>query len=163
MTTKTYSENIRKILQNRKLIEDAFKIKISYEGRILVLEGKPEDEIFSLRAITAIDLGFSINDAVLLKDENFDFEKISVKDLSKRKNLAQVRARIIGSRRKALNTIESLTDCIISVHENTVGIIGEIENIGKAIYAIKRIISGSNHASVYAYLEEQKALERMKF
>jgi ribosomal RNA assembly protein len=162
MTEQIYTEKSRKIISNKKEIERAFNIKISSRGNIVFLEGKPEDEIIAIDAIEAINLGFPVNEACYLKDDNITFEKISIKAISKRKNREEIRGRIIGERRRVMDTIEDLTDCKIVVHDNLVGVIGRIEDIEKAVYAIKKIIAGSRHASVYAYLEEQKALERIQ-
>jgi ribosomal RNA assembly protein len=160
MTEQIYSEKSRKVISNKKEIERAFNLKISSKGNIIFIEGKPEDELLALNAIEAINLGFPIDEACYLKDENIAFQKISIKTISKKKNRELIRGRIIGERRRVLDTIEDLTDCKIVVHDNLVGIIGRIEDIEKAVYAVKKIIAGSRHASIYAYLEEQKALER---
>jgi ribosomal RNA assembly protein len=160
MVEQIYTEKLRKVLDNKKQIGKSFNIKISNKGNIIFLEGNPADEIIAMDAIEAINLGFPVNEACYLRDDNIVFEKISIKAISKRKNRELIRGRIIGERRRVLDTIEDLTDCKIVVHDNLVGIIGRIEDIEKAVYAVKKIIAGSRHASVYAYLEEQKALER---
>ena len=163
MAEQIYSQSTRKILQNKKLIEDSLKIKISAKNNIVTLEGKGEDEYIGLKVIEAINLGFPVPKALLLKEEDVIFEKVLIKSIAKRKDLSQVRARIIGTQRKALTTIEDLTGTIISVHENTVGIIGRYDDMQKALFVIKRIIAGSKHANMYAWLENQKILEKSKF
>jgi ribosomal RNA assembly protein len=158
-----YSNNTRKILQNKKNLEQSLKIKISAKNNIIFLEGKAEDEFLALEVIEAINLGFSIPKSLFLKEDNTIFKKILIKPIAKRNNLSQVRARIIGTKRKVLDTIESLTDTFIVLHENEVGIIGSIENAEKAEYVLKRIIAGSKHANMYAWLEKKKADERQAF
>jgi len=154
-----YSQNSRKIIQNKNSLEKNFNVKLSSKNRIVSIEGNPEEERLCLEAIEAINLGFSISEASLIKEEDIIFERLNLKQLSSRKNLSQIRARIIGTNRRALNTIESLTDTRIMLHDNTIGIIGSFDNVSKAVYSLRRIISGSEHSSVYSYLEEQKALE----
>jgi rRNA processing protein Krr1/Pno1 len=44
-----------------------------------------------------------------------------------------------------------------------VGIIGKIEDVKKAAYVIKRIIVGSEHSAMYAWLEQQKNLKEQSF
>ncbi len=158
-----YVTNLRKFIEGKKQLERAFNVKVSNKAKIVFIEGKPEDEMLALQAIETMELGFDVDDATLLKNEDIIFEKLSIRNLTHRKNLEEIRGRVIGTQRKALNTIEDLTDCIIRVHNNTVGVIGRIQDIEKAIYAVRKIISGSEHASVYAYLEEQKVLENQKF
>jgi ribosomal RNA assembly protein len=155
-----YSENTRKILQNKKVLEDSFKIKISIKENIVELTGKAPDEYLALQAIEAINLGFAISDVTNLKYDDYMLEKIQIKSISKRKDLSQVRGRIIGEQRKVLRTIEDLTGCSLVVHDNWVGIIGLSEQVRKTAYAIKKLIAGSKHANVYSYLEEERAKER---
>jgi len=163
MIEQLYTESIRKILQNKKILENALKIKIFIKDRILTMSGKPEDEFIAIQALEAINLGFGINEALLLKNEEFAFEKINIKGISRRKDLSQVRGRVIGEGGKALRVVEELSGCYIVVHGNTVGIIGDISDVKKAAFSIKKLISGSKHANIYKYLEEQKALEKQSF
>jgi len=163
MTEKIYTENIRKILLNRVEIEKSFRIKLSSEGKILTLEGLPEDEIIALSFVEAVDLGFPIVTALDLKNENFVFKKINIKAIATRANLSQIRARVIGKQRKAMDNFEFLTNCSIALHDNVVGIIGLLEDVKKAEYALKNLIAGSKHANVYAYLEKEKAKEKESF
>lgn len=155
-----YTENIRKILKNKTILEKKLNVKLRKQEQILYIDGKAEDTFLALQVVDAIDLGFTVPQSLLLTEDDFVFEKINIKDFSRRKDLSQVRGRVIGKNRKSLDTIEDLTNCIVAVHMNNVGIIGRIEDIEKAIYAVKKIISGSKHSSVYAYLEEQRVLER---
>lgn len=163
MTEQLYSDNARKIRLNKDQLESAFKIKISTKGNIVYFEGKSEDEFLALSALEALNLGFSINQVLNLKNEDFIFEKIPIKKIAKRHNLSQVRGRVIGRERKALDTIESLTNCDIAIHENTIGIIGHINEVKKASYAVKMIVAGSKHANAYGYLEKMQAKERNTF
>jgi ribosomal RNA assembly protein len=160
MTEQIYSENTRKIRANKRLIENSFKIKISIKDKIVNLEGKPENEFLALQFIEAVNLGFSVNQAMNLLEEDFVFLKIQIKAITKRENLAQIKARVIGKRRKAMNTIESLTDCDIALHDSTVGIIGYIQDAKNAEFAIKNIIAGSKHSAMYGYLEKKRAEEK---
>jgi len=163
MTEQIYSQSARKILQNKKQIEDSLEIKLYIKSGIVILEGHPENEIVALEVIEAINLGFSVSQALDLKREDFIFEKILIKSIARRRNLVQVRGRVIGEERKVLRTIEYLTDCDIVLHGNTVGIIGARENVENASYALKRIIAGSEHANMYAWLEMQQARKNKAF
>ena len=163
MIEQLYSENSRKIMQSKKVLEQSFKIKLSSKDHIITIHGKPEDEYLAFQAIEALNMGFSVGEALLLKNEDFILEKINIKAITKRKNLAQVRARIIGTKGKAIRVIEDLSGCYIVVHDNSVGIMGFSEDVKKAAFAIKRLIAGSKHATVFSYLEEQKALEKQSF
>jgi len=163
MVEQIYSITARKISQNKRHIEQSLNVRLDVRGNIIFFSGKAEDELVCREVIEAINLGFSVSQALDLKHEDSAFEKILIKSLSKRKDLSQVRARIIGSGRKVLRTIESLTGAEIVVHENIVGIIGPVECVKKASFAVKKIIMGSKHTNVYAWLEQQVAIEREKF
>jgi len=100
--------------------------------------------------------GFSVAKALDLKYDGFEFRKIKIKSVTSRKNLSQVRARIIGKHRKVMDNIEYLTGCDLALHDNTVGIIGPREAVNVAEEALKNLIAGSKHATIYAFLEKMK-------
>jgi len=162
MTEQIYSENSKKIMKNKSLIEKELNIKLSSKENIIYIDGKPEEEYFALQIIEAINLGFTIKKALLLKDPEFTFNQIPIKSVTKRQDLERIRGRIIGKHRKALDTIESLTECDISLHDNVIGIIGLAQDVEKASYALQNLIRGSKHSSVFSYLEKQRALEKTK-
>lgn len=158
-----YSDNIQKIIRNRKEIENRLKVKIETKDKIIFINGNAESGYLASIFLEAVNLGFSINKALLLTDEEFTLEKIMIKSITKRHNLSEVRARVIGAKRKAMDTIENLTDCLIALHGNEVGIIGRREDVKKAAYAIRNIIAGSKHSAMYSYLEKKKAEEKQSF
>ena len=160
MTEKIYLENSRKIIQNKKQLESSLKVKLEINGGVVTIDGDSDKEMVALNVLEAIELGFDLASALDLRLDDFAFEKIKIKNIAKRNNLYQVRARIIGTQRRALDQIESLTGCEIVLHDNTVGIVGHIEDVKRAGYALKKLIAGSKHANVYALLEEQNAKER---
>ena len=127
---------------------------------MIFIDGNAADEMIALQVIEAMGLGFSAAEALDLKNEKYSFATIPIKTIAKRRNLSQVRARVIGTQRRVLDNIESLTGCEIVLHDNMVGIIGLVENVRKAAYAVRKLISGSKHANVYSYLEEEKEKEK---
>jgi KH domain-containing protein len=160
MTERIYCHNARKIMQNKKQIENSLKINLEIKNRIIIIEGAAENEMTALSVLEAIELGFSLSQALDLRLDDFAFEKVLIKTIAHRKNLSQVRARVIGTQRRALTQIESLTGCDIVLHDNTVGIIGHMEDVKRASYALKKLIAGSKHANVYTMLEEQNAKDK---
>ncbi|MEK6885351.1 MAG: hypothetical protein AABX17_00105 [Nanoarchaeota archaeon] len=160
MTEQIYSEVPRKILQYKKKIQTALKIKLAVKGNIIEIKGAPENELIARDIIEAIGMGFSIEQALDLKNEEFTFQKIPIKSISKRHDLSQVRARVIGRERGVLQNIEFLSNCDIVLHDNSVGIIGHNEDVKKATYAMRKLIAGSKHANVYMYLEDENAKQK---
>ncbi len=151
-----YCNSTNKIKQNKEKLEKSLKCKISFRGKNVSISGTAVDEYVASQVIDALNLGFKVPQTLLLCNENFVFEKIHIKDLTKRHDLSRIRGRIIGTRGKTKEIIENLSDCFISLHENTVGIIGSAENIEKAIQAIKSIIQGKKQGKVYNYLEKER-------
>jgi len=160
MTEQIYSEVPRKILQYKNKIQTALKIKLIVKGNIIEINGAPAEELVTRDIIEAIGMGFPIEQALDLKNEEFTFQKIPIKSIAHRKNLSQVRARVIGTQRRALKNIEFLSNCDIVLHDNFVGIIGHNEDVKRAAYAIKKLIGGSKHANVFMYLEEENAKQK---
>ena len=155
-----YVENKRKIAQNKGLIEKKLGVKINFEGNSMIISGDELNEYIFLRVFDAVELGFSINEALLLADENYMFEKINIKDVSRRKNLSEVRARVIGTFGRTLKTMCGLSNCEIVLHDNIVGVIGKADDIEFALTAMKSLIKGSKQANVYSYLEKSRKLEK---
>lgn len=155
---KLISEKIPRILKTKKQLEKKLNLKISNRGKEIYLEGNPEDEYIGEKVIEAIEFGFPINATLLIKEEDFLFEKVNIKEHTPKKDLERIRGRIIGKSGKALKTLSSLTDCFFELKDNEIGIIGSSENIANAKNAIISIIQGSKHANVYAHLEKNKPL-----
>lgn len=161
---KTYSEAIRKIRQNQKKLEQKLKVNLSFSGNNISISGKPIDEYVACQVIEAIDLGFKTDEALLLCEEGFIFEKINIKDLTKRHDLSKIRARIIGRKGKTKEIIENLSECLICLHDNAIGVIGQAENINKCITALSKLIQGSKQGKVYTFLEgERSKAKAMQF
>ncbi len=162
MTQEIYAQNLKEILNNINRLEKELKVKIANQGRNIFIEGNAENKYFCHRIIEAVNLGFSVDKAIVLKDENIIFHILNIRDITKRKDLQRIRARIIGTKGKTKTNIQTLSDCIISLHDNQVGIIGEANCIQEAVIAIKCLIQGSKQGNVYARLEKKKKERRLK-
>jgi len=145
--------SVRELRLNKEMLEKRLKVKIFIKGKNVNVEGESMDEYVAGLVLEAMALGFSAARALLLKDENFIFKKINIKDFTRRKNLYDVRARIIGAKGQTLNTIEDISSCYLIQKENFVGIIGLAENINTALLALTNLIRGAKQANVYKYLE----------
>jgi len=150
------SEKLPRILKAKKKLEKDLEIKIRNRGKEVFIEGDPESEYTSEKVIDAINFGFPFSAAIQIKEENFLFERINIKDHTKRKDLIVIRARIIGKGGKTLKTLSHLTECFFELKDNEVGIIGSAENIKNAEVALISIIKGAKQANVYSFLEKRK-------
>jgi ribosomal RNA assembly protein len=146
-----------KIKKAIPVIEKKIKIRINVKQSSLTIKGNEVNEFLVEKILLAIDFGFDVEDALLLKDEDFNLEFINVKEHTRRKNLEEVRARLIGTNGKAKRTIENLTGGVIVVHENEVGFIVDSEHLEQGVQGIISLIQGAKHGNVFTYLEKQNA------
>lgn len=143
--------------KNKKILEKKLKIKIKIkENSIEIDKSKSNLNDFELQNILDIvAIGFNVNDALLLENPSYIFEKINLKILRPTRRKI-IKARIIGKEGKIKKIIEELTDCRIKIHENNIYLIGEIENIDIAKRAIEMLIQGKSFNSVQKWLEHAK-------
>ncbi len=149
-------DKLSKITKNKKRLESKLNIKISNRGREVRILGSPEEEYVAEKVIDALNFGFGYSDAIRIKEEDFVFEKFSIKDYTHRKNLESVRARVIGTKGKTLNTIGDLTGCVVELNGNEIGIIGPAELIKNAQDAVISIIQGAKQSNAYKFLEKNR-------
>ena len=153
---KILSEKIQKIIRNKKKLEENLKVKITNRGKEVFIEGAPEDEYYAKKVIDALNFGFNFSTAILIKNENFEFETLNIKDHTKRKDLWRIRARIIGKGGKTLKVLHNLTGCYFELKDNNIGIIGDVEHIKNAEEATIAIIKGAKQSNVYSFLEKHQ-------
>ncbi|MDP2946592.1 MAG: hypothetical protein Q8N88_00620 [Nanoarchaeota archaeon] len=146
--------NMSKIKKAVPLIENKIKVKISFLKDEVKISGSELNEYMVEEIIGAVDFGFEPEDAMLLA-KDFVLEFIDIKKHTYRKNLKDVRARLIGTDGKAKRTIENLTGAAIVVKGNNVGVIVDHNHLDSAIQAIELLIQGSKHGNVFSYLEKR--------
>jgi KH domain-containing protein len=159
---ETYIEDIAKITKNKKQLEKQLNVKITNQENNVFVEGSAEDEYTALKVLEAINLNFSVERALLLKEPNNILQTLHIKDITKRRNLDEIRARIIGTQGRTLRTVSNLTESQISLKDNQVGIIGNTDDIEDAVQAVTSIIQGSKQGNVYGRLERQKKQKRLQ-
>ena len=141
-------------------IKKKIDIKISVKDDRVDISGDELNGFLVVKILRAVDFGFDIEDALLLLNEDFHLEFINIKDFTRRRNLEDVRGRVIGARGKAKKTIEDLTGGHIVIHNNRVGIIVNTEHLESIVQAIQNLIHGAKHSNVFAYLEKQNVILR---
>ncbi|MDD5192977.1 MAG: hypothetical protein PHF67_00145 [Candidatus Nanoarchaeia archaeon] len=161
MTQEIYIETIPQVIANKKKLEKELDVKITNKGKLVFVEGEGDKEYIALKVLEAINLDFSVQRALLLKDENVILQVMHIKDITKRKDLHVIKSRIIGTSGKTLKNLCHLTDCLVSLKDNEIGIIGEADFIEFAIQALTSLIKGSKQANVYARLEREKKNRRL--
>lgn len=133
----------------------------SETGEVTMFDEESDDTYIAYRmrdVLKAIARGFSPENALKLLDDQMYYEEHDIRDFSgkSRKRVQQVRSRVIGSGGKTRHLIEELTDCMISIKGNTVALIGDLEGLKVASKAVTMILQGSEHSSVYSYMERKR-------
>lgn len=149
------SSQIRKIVMTKERLEKELSVKIISRRNFIQVDGGALEEYDALQVLKAISFNFDINISLLLKDPEYMLQTIQVKNYTKKnqRRLSQVKARVIGKKGKALKNISQLTNCEIKLHDNTVAILGRVNDVELAASAIISLIKGSEHSNVYARLE----------
>jgi ribosomal RNA assembly protein len=153
-------KNMRKIKKAVPAIENKVKVRVGFKKDSVSLKGSELNEFLVEKVVQAVDFGFDVEDALLLINEDFVLEFIEVKEHTRRKNLKDVRARLIGTGGKARKTIENLTGSEIVINGNTVGVIVDSDHLDAVVQGIESLIQGAKHGNVFAYLEKQNISKR---
>ena len=147
-------------------IEERLLVKLEIEsdagGVAITLDEKATDPSTLLRAkdvVSAIGRGFSPDEAFrLIRNEDAVFDSIDLRQVFGRSesDIRRVKSRIIGMNGKTRRTIEELSEADVVVYGHTVGFIGTFEQVDVARNAVQMIIQGSQHHSVYAFLQKKR-------
>ena len=128
----------------------------------ITLDPNAKDPSLLFRAkevITAVGRGFSPERAYrLLHNEDTMLEVIDLR-LTVGKSpadISRLKGRIIGKGGKTRRIIEELTDADISIYGHTVSIIGSFDQAAIAREAILILIKGSQHSTVYRFLQKKR-------
>ncbi len=150
---------------NKKLIEErtGIKLNIDKEGEVIYddqAEGvEPIMALQIMDVINAIGRGFNPEKALKLLDtDDMYFESINIKDVigDRQNQVVRARGRLIGKDGKTRQLIEDLADVYMCVYGNTVSLIGNTISLPIAKNAIEMLLHGSEHSTVYHYLESQR-------
>ena len=133
----------------------------SATGEVTIDEAHAADPVLALKAkdvVHAIGRGFSEDRAFRLLDDDVYLEVLDIKDFARsRSRVEQIRARVIGSRGKTRRLIEELTSVDVSVSGHTVSLLGPTYEMAVAREAVLMLLRGSEHATVYRFLERKRA------
>lgn len=133
----------------------------SETGEVTVDEAQALDPVLALKAkdvVQAIGRGFSEERAFRLLDDDVYLEVLDIKDFARSKaRVEQIRARVIGTRGKTRGLIEDLTSVDVSVAGHTVSLLGPTFEMAIAREAVLMLLRGSEHSTVYRFLERKRA------
>lgn len=149
----------------KKYVEDKLQVKLEIvtEGSVTIeLSEKATDPSLLLKAkdiVLAIGRGFPPETAFrLIRNEDDIFDMVDLRLIFGRSesDIRRIKSRIIGTEGKTRKLIEELTEADVVVYGYTVGIIGSFEQADAARNAVQMIIDGSQHHTVYKYLQRKR-------
>jgi ribosomal RNA assembly protein len=151
----------------KQRIEKKFTVELQIEGDsggvIIVLSENASDPSLLFRAkdtVTAIGRGFSPEQAFRLlhkEDDVFDFIDLRAVFGRSESDIKRVKGRVIGANGKTRKLIEELTEASVVVYGHTIGFIGSFEQVDVARNAVQMLINGSQHHTVYKYLQRKRS------
>ena len=135
----------------------------SETGRVqITIPPETKDPTVLFRAkeiVTAIGRGFAPDHAFrLLDDDEIIFEIIDLRETVGRSpsDLKRLKGRVIGKEGKTRRIIEELSEANISVYGHTISIIGYPDQSAIAREAVRMLIKGSLHGTVYRFLHKKR-------
>jgi len=150
----------------KQAVEKKLKVELTVDSETgdvkIMLAPDAEDPSLLFRAqevIAAVGRGFSPERAFrLINDEDAVLEVIDLRELfgSSQAELKRVKGRIIGQQGKTRRIVEEMTEADVSVHGHTVAIIANLDQMEVAREAIKMLLRGSQHSTVYRYLHRKR-------
>ncbi|VVB74093.1 Uncharacterised protein [uncultured archaeon] len=156
---KIPEERVKALLGRIEDIEKAGDIKIeaTAEEGISISSEDPIMEWKAVDVVKAIGRGFEPDTAMRLFSDDYVLRIISLKDIFKtEKQRIRVKSRVIGTKGKTRSTIEEVSGANVRVYGNTVAFIGKPEEVDLAERAVKMILNGSSHSSVYFFLQKER-------
>jgi len=151
----------------KQRIEEKFAVELEIEsasgGVTIILSEKASDPSLLFRAkdtITAIGRGFSPEQAFRLlrnEDDIFDFIDLRLLFGKSDSDIRRVKGRVIGANGKTRKLIEELTNVSLVIYGHTIAFIGTFERVDIARNAVQMLIDGSQHHTVYKYLQRKRS------
>jgi ribosomal RNA assembly protein len=138
------------------------------EGTVIVSPSEEMEDPLGVwktnHVIKAIGRGFNPEVALKLNEDDIYLEiiKLTLYVGKSKKALARQKGRIIGKDGRTREIIISMAEVDMAIYGKTVAFIGELENVMVAKEAVEMILNGSQHKSVYGFLESKQSDRKMK-
>lgn len=155
--------------ETKKDLEEKSGLKINIDsklGEVVIDDHEVEDPLMVIKIeniVKAIGRGFSPQNAMRLMDDDADFFVFNLYDYvgKKESHVRRLKSRVIGQEGKTRLVLEELTNAKISVYGHTISVISDIIRMNILKKSIDMILTGSKHATVYRFVENQmKELRR---
>ncbi len=152
-----YFPKLRELREHKEEVEKKVGVKLTFDGKRVLYQGDAVQEYNAERVLQAMAFGFSAKEALQLLEPDTSFKVIMMRHFTRRKDMEEVRSRVIGKEGKTKRTIENITDCDIIISNNDIGILGPSTQVETAIVGLGNLIRGTKEANTYAFLERHNA------
>lgn len=148
----------------RKALEERAGIVLQIDsdtGEVILDDTRAKDPVLVMKieeVVKAIARGFSPEKAFRLLEDEVYLQIIDIHDYvgKSQKHLRRIKARIIGKNGKTRRIIEGMTGSFLSIYGGTVSIIGDFNGVEVSKTAVDMVLNGSEHSTVYSYLERKR-------
>ncbi len=155
--------------ETKQAIEETARVRIeidSEEGEVTIMDQNAQDPLMGLKVegvVRAIGRGFSPEAAFRLFREDTELYIFDIYDYAAKteSHLERVKARVIGRDGKTKRVIESITGASVVIYGHTVGLIADFEGMDIAKRALDMLLAGSQHPTVYRFLEREMKKVRL--
>ncbi len=157
---KIPSERVKTLLgtsgETKDYLEQRMQVTLTVESEgEVVISGESIDEFIAKDIVKAVGRGFDPSIALKLLSDSYGFKLIDLRDYeSSPKAIHRIMGRVIGEKGRTKEIIKEEVEADIACYGHTVGVISKLEMLDYALNAIFKLIEGSPHANVYAYLEK---------
>jgi len=157
--------------ETKQKIEEITNTHLDIDGEEGTVVVSPNDEMEdplgvwkTNHVVKAIGRGFNPEIALKLNEDDIYLEiiKLTLYVGKSKKALARQKGRIIGKNGRTREIIINMAEVAMVVYGKTVAFIGELENVMVAKEAVEMILNGSQHKSVYGFLESKQSDRKMK-
>lgn len=145
------------ITENKERLEERTDVEIKVHGEVVEMVGEALKVWKAKDIVEAIGKGFSFEKSLKLLSEESQLKIVRLKRLRcSKSSIEKIKGRIIGRNGRTRELIQEYSKALVSVSRDDVSIIGDAEEIGVALRAIKMLINGKPHGRVYHYLEQNQ-------
>jgi len=149
--------------ETKKAIENFSHVTLeidSEEGDVVFNEADAKDPLWALKVedvIRAIGRGFSPENAFKLFGEENELFIFDIYEYvgKKESHVTRLKSRVIGRDGKTKRVFERLTGATLAIYGHTVAVIADFDSMDITRKALDMLLSGSEHPTVYRFLERE--------
>jgi ribosomal RNA assembly protein len=138
----------------KKELEKRTGTKITVTDEIEI-EGETFDVMLAAKIVKAIARGFSPESALLLLDEEYELNVVTLSGESE-KAVKRLMGRVIGRQGRTRKKIEDSCGARISVYGKSVAIIAHVRDLDAASRCVEMLLKGRTHGYAYHFLQGMK-------